>query len=67
MQPLFAWQNSGLTSSAKKKEQILDGSLLTREDLLFLFDSATARMCKERSGLRIALRNVVGCHKETLT
>ncbi len=47
--------------------QIFDGSLLTREDLLFLFDSATARMSKERSGLRIALRNVVGCYKETLT
>jgi len=39
--------------------------LLTREYLLFLFDSATARMSKERSGLRIALRNVVGFYKET--
>jgi len=41
--------------------------LLTREYLLFLFDSATARMSKERSELRIALRNVVEFYKETLT
>jgi len=33
--------------------------LLTGVHLLFLFDSATARMRKVRSGLRIALRNVV--------